>query len=201
MMKLYWSPRSPFVRKAMVCAHELGLANQIELVRRVAAMRVPNPAIMDHNPLSKIPTLVRADGTALFDSLVICQYLNELAGGDLFPASGDAKWQVLRWHALANGLLDLLVLWRNERDYEPLRTELLQAFATKTRACVARFEGDVELFGKVPPSIGSLTIGCALGYLDYRFPELEWRTQAPRLATWFGPVNARDSFRLTEPAD
>ena len=91
-MKLHWSPKSPYVRKVMICAHELGLVPKLELVRSVAAMLKPNPAIMADNPLSKIPTLVREDGTTLFDSIVICEYLNELADGTLFPTKGEARW-------------------------------------------------------------------------------------------------------------
>ena len=116
MMKLHWSPKSPYVRKVMICAHELGLADRIELVRSVAAMLKPNPRLMEDNPLSKIPTLVLPDGFALFDSAVICEYLNDLAGGSLFPSHGNDKWQALRWHAFGDGLLDAAILWRNERE-------------------------------------------------------------------------------------
>jgi hypothetical protein len=79
-------------------------------------MLKPNPEIMRDNPLSKIPTLVLDDGTALFDSIVICEYFNDLAGGPLFPQEGARKWQALRWHAFADGLLEILILWRNERE-------------------------------------------------------------------------------------
>ena len=87
-MKLHWSPKSPYVRKVMICAHELDLVPRLKLVRSVAAMLKPNPDIMRDNPLSKIPTLVLDDGTTLFDSIVICEYLNDLAGGPLFPHEG-----------------------------------------------------------------------------------------------------------------
>src|SRR5580704_19025968 len=80
-MKLHWSPRSPFVRKVMIAAHELGLVERIELVRSVAEMKRPNPAIMADNPLSKIPTMALGNGEPLFDSVVICEYLDDMAGG------------------------------------------------------------------------------------------------------------------------
>src|SRR2546430_16960265 len=114
-MKLHWSPRSPFVRKVMVAAHELGLAGKIECVRSVAAMSKPNPAIMLDNPLSKIPALVLGDGTVLVDSAVIVEYLDSLAGGGrLLAPAGRQRWLGLSRPALADGLLDLLVLLRHE---------------------------------------------------------------------------------------
>ncbi|MDX3907019.1 MAG: glutathione S-transferase N-terminal domain-containing protein [Pigmentiphaga sp.] len=133
-MKLHWSPKSPYVRKVMVCAHELQLADRLQLVRSVAAMLRPNPQIMRDNPLSKIPTLVLEDGSALFDSVVICEYFDTLAGGTLFPPRGARKWQALRWHALGDGLLDALILWRNENERaQAQRLEpLAQAFRAKT---------------------------------------------------------------------
>jgi glutathione S-transferase len=200
-MKLHWSPKSPYVRKVMICAHELGLVDRLELVRSVAAMQKPNPAIMADNPLSKIPTLVREDGSTLFDSVVICDYLNDLAGGTLFPRQGDAKWQALRWHALGDGLLDALILWRNEREREAPLKALLDAFELKTRACLARLDEEAQALGEAPLSIGQVTIGCALGYLDYRFGALGWREQAPRLASWHATLSRRPSFKTTEAID
>ena len=122
-MKLHWSPKSPYVRKVMICAHELGLVERLELVRSVAAMLKPNARLMVDNPLSKIPTLVLDDGFTLFDSVVICEYLNDLgAAARCSRAQGADKWQALRWHAFGDGLLDALILWRNEREREePLR--------------------------------------------------------------------------------
>jgi len=200
-MKLHWSPKSPYVRKVMICAHELDVLSRLELVRSVAAMLKPNPDIMADNPLSKIPTLVRADGSTLFDSVVICEYLNEQAGGTLFPEQTDARWQALRWHALGDGLLDALILWRNERERDqPLRT-LLDAFDVKTRACLRLLDEEAKALEDAPFSIGHVTLGCSLGYLDYRFGALGWRSLAPRLARWFSVLQARPSFQSTEPID
>jgi len=200
-MKLHWSPKSPYVRKVMICAHELGLVPRLELVRSVAAMSKPNPAIMADNPLSKIPTLVREDGRALFDSIVICEYLNALAAGALFPPQGEARWQALRWHALGDGLLDLLILWRNEREREHPSAALVDAFERKTRASLALLDAEAASLVDAPLSIGHVTLGCALGYLDYRFDTLGWRALAPRLADWFGTLQARPSFQATAPVD
>ncbi len=200
-LKLHWSPKSPYVRKVMVCAHELGLVERLELVRSVAAMLKPNPAIMADNPLSKIPTLVREDGSTLFDSVVICEYLNDLAGGTLFPQQGEAKWHALRWHAFGDGLLDALILWRNEREREVPLQPLLDAFALKTRAALKLLDAEAQALDVAPLSIGTITIGCALGYMDYRFGPFGWRDQAPHLAAWYATLSQRPSFQSTEAVD
>ena len=201
MMKLHWSPKSPYVRKVMVCANELGLVDRLELVRSVAAMLKPNPAIMQDNPLSKIPTLVLDDGRTLFDSIVICEYLNDLAQGTLFPQEPQAKWQALRWHALADGLLDALILWRNEREREQPLQVLMDAFVLKTQASLARLELEVEALEAAAFGIGHVSLCCVLGYLDYRFDALGWRASAPRLAVWYVAMQKKPSVKSTGPAD
>lgn len=200
-LTLHWSPKSPYVRKVMVCAHELGLVDRLELVRSVAAMLKPNLAIMAVNPLSKIPTLVREDGLVLFDSVVICEYLDDLAGGRLFPREGEARWQALRWHAFGDGLLDALILWRNERERAVPLQPLLDAFGMKVRASLELLDAEAAGLDAAPFSIGTLTIGCALGYIDYRFDALGWRSLAPRLAQWHVELCRRPSFQATEPID
>lgn len=200
MMKLHWSPRSPYVRKVLVCAHELGLFDQLQMQRSVAAMLTPNPNLMLDNPLSKIPTLVLEDGSTLFDSVVICEYLDALAQGNLFPR-GAARWPALRWHALGDGLLDALILWRNEREREQPLQPLLDAFAHKTRATLALLDAESALLGAADFSIGHIGVGCALGYIDYRFSQLHWREAAPRLAEWFARLQQRPSFARTMPVD
>ncbi|HSV46412.1 MAG TPA: glutathione S-transferase [Ramlibacter sp.] len=200
-LTLHWSPKSPYVRKVMVCAHELGLVHQLELVRSVAAMLKPNPALMAVNPLSKIPTLVREDGSVLFDSVVICEYLDHRGGGTLFPHSGETRWQALRWHAFGDGLLDALILWRNEREREVPLQGLLDAFELKVRASLQLLEAEAPALAQAPFSIGQITVGCALGYLDYRFGALGWRTLAPGLSSWFAQLCERPSFSATEPLD
>ncbi|MGF6525136.1 glutathione S-transferase [Variovorax sp. PvP013] len=200
-MTLHWSPKSPYVRKVMVCAHELGIVERLALVRSVAAMLKPNPAIMADNPLSKIPTLVRADGPPLFDSAVICEYLDAQAGGSLFPAGGEARWDALRRHALGDGLLDALILWRNERERAQPLPALIDAFELKTHAVLALLEREAAAPGAASIDIGDVAVGCALGYLDYRFGALDWRAASPRLAAWFEVLRARPSFQATEAAE
>lgn len=200
-MKLHWSPKSPYVRKVLVCAHELDCVADLELVRSVAAMSKPNPRLMQDNPLSKIPTLVCDDGFTLFDSVVICEYLNDRAGGSLFPKPAREKWQALRWAAFGDGLLDALILWRNERERATPLQDLLSAFELKTRACLRALDDEVLALADTPLSIGQVTIGCALGYIDYRFADMAWRDAAPRLAAWHAALSRRPSFERTAPVD
>lgn len=201
MPSLHWSPKSPYVRKVMVCAHELGIVDRLTLVRSVAAMLRPNAALMQVNPLSKIPALVLDDGRTLFDSAVICEYLNDTAGGSLFPSRGDAKWQALRWQALGDGLLDMLILWRNERERDHPLAALLSAFELKTRTTLVQLDHEAGSLAEAPFSIGQVTLACALAYLDYRFDALGWRAEAPRLAAWHARVATRPSFVATAPAE
>lgn len=200
-MKLHWSPKSPYVRKVMICAHELEVADRLELVRSVAAMLKPNARLMQDNPLSKIPTLVLDDGFTLFDSVVICEYLNDLATGSLFPKHGTDKWQALRWHALGDGLLDALILWRNERERAVPLAPLIDAFELKTRAALKLLDDEAQALAETPFSIGHVTVACALGYADYRFDAFGWRKLAPRLSEWNAEISKRPSMQNTEPVD
>jgi glutathione S-transferase len=194
-MTLHWSPRSPFVRKVMVFAHETGLADRIATVRTVVAMTSPNRDLLPENPLGKIPTLRLADGGVLYDSGVICEYLDTLHGGPrLIPAEGPARWVELRRHALGTGLLDLLVLWRNERDKAQPLPALLEAFALKTRATLAAIEGEIA---EVPHGLARITFAVLGGYLDFRFADLDWRAACPRLAAFHADFAERPSMRAT----
>lgn len=203
-MKLHWSPRSPYVRKVMIAAHELGLAERITCIRSVAALAMPNPIIMADNPLSKIPTLVLDDGDVLLDSRTIVDYLDGLAGpGMLIPIEPAARRRALSRQALADGLLDLLILWRNERAKPAERqTEAwIAAFATKTEATLDRFERQTAETAPTGFGIGEIALGCALSYADFRFPELRWRHDRPGLAGWHARFATRPSARATEAVD
>lgn len=203
MPLLHWSPRSPFVRKVMVAAHELELVEQISLRRTVVRMSDPNRELMERNPLGKIPTLELADGMVLCESVVICEYLDEMAGGGrLFP-HGAARWQALWLHAMASGLLDLLILWRNERDKPAERqtASWLDSFSLKTRYSLDRFEAEAPALAERPFDIGHIALGCCLSYLDFRFSDLAWREGRVRLAAWHDSFRARPSAIATEIAD
>lgn len=203
-MKLHWGPISPFVRKVMITAHETGLVDRITLVRSPVAMNKTHPGVMEANPLSKIPTLITDDGTAWFDSDVICEYLDGLDGVHdrprLFPLEGDARWTALRWNALASGLIDALVLWRNERMRPEAHRSVptLVAYAQKIDATLAWIERGIGDFGQRPFNIGHVALGCALGYLDLRFDDLAWRDGRPRTAAWMGLFMQRPSAQATQ---
>ncbi len=202
-MKLHWSPRSPFVRKVMVAAHELGLADRVETVRTVVQMTSPNPALLPDNPIGKIPTLLLDDGEAIYDSLTIIEYLDHLGHGTLFPLPGPARWRALTWHALGQGFMDLLILWRNERD-KPAGQQTpawLDSFAVKTAATLDHLEALAPELERMPFGVGHIAIGCALGYLDFRFDALGWRTGRPALAAWHQAFCARPSVLATEVVD
>lgn len=203
-MKLYWSTRSPFARKVTVAAHELGLAARIDLVPIVVGMSAPNAEVMAANPLSKIPTLILDDGSALYDSLVIIEYLDGLSGAPrLVPGERQARLATLKRHALGNGLLDLLVLWRNERDRpSPYGSPAhLAAYAVKADAALDALQRDADAIASTPFDVAHIAVGCALSYLDFRFPTLDWRAGRPRLAAWHSTFAARDSARATEHRD
>lgn len=196
-MQLHWSPRSPYVRKVMIAAHELGIVDQMTLVRSVAAMLKPNLELMELNPLSKIPTLVLDDGSTLWDSVVICEYLNASKGGSLFPVASGTRWQALRWHALGDGMLDALILWRNEREREVPLPALITAFELKINKAIALLDAETSALSENTFGIGHIALVSALSYIDFRFSSLQWQQRAPRLANWFATQQQRNSVRAT----
>jgi glutathione S-transferase len=201
-MKLHWSPRSPFVRKVMIMAHETGLVDRLDCVRTVVATTKPHAALMQENPLSKIPTLVLDDGTILYDSPVICEYLDHLhTGPRLVPSSLPERMTALRRQALGDGFLDFLLLWRNERE-RPHPSEVhLASYAAKHAAVLGALDDEAASLAATPFSVGHIAIGCALSYLDFRFSDDDWRGRHPRIATWHATFAARPSVRATDPVD
>jgi len=203
-MKLYWSSRSPFVRKVMIFAHECGLAARIDCVRTLVAMNKPNAALLPINPTGKIPTLVLDDGSVLYDSTVICEYLDSLHKGRLlFPEGGPARWTALRRHAVGNNLTDNLMLWRNEMLRPPVQQspETLAAFELKVRNAVAALDQEAAALANDAISIGHVAIACALGYIDFRFADLGWRRGHDRIAGWYETFAQRPSMTLTAHVD
>ena len=203
-MKLYWSSRSPFVRKVMAFAHECGVAARIECVPTLVAMTQPNADLLKINPTGKIPTLLLDDGSPLYDSTVICEYLDSLHDGrKLFPESGLERWTALRRHALGNNLLDNLMLWRNEtlRPQSQQSLETLAAFDLKVRNAVAALDREADTLTADPVGIGHVTIACALSYSDFRFAHLGWRRGNDRIAHWFDAFAQRPSMVNTAHVD
>lgn len=203
-MKLLWSSRSPFVRKVMVFAHETGLASRIECARTVVAPAKPNAEVMAFNPLSKLPTLIMDDGRALYDSPVICEYLDGLHDGSrLFPAEGAVRLEALRRQAFGDGIMDFLLVWLSERSRpaEQQSAPLLEACRLKLKVALDTVEADADALARTPFGIGHVAIGCALGYADFRFGGEAWRVGRPRLAAWTDATHARPSFQATQHAD
>lgn len=199
-MKLHWSPRSPYVRKVMVVAHERGLADRLELIRSPVAMTAPHAGVMKDNPLSKIPTLITDSGEVLYDSITICEYLDHLAGKPtLFPAPGPDRWLAMRRHALGNGFIDMLIFFRDERARpDGARSQPhIDAYGIKAKATLDALEREADALAAAPVSIGTLTIAIALGYLDFRFGDLKWRDGRPRLTAFEKAYMARPSIAKT----
>jgi glutathione S-transferase len=204
-MKLHWSPRSPFVRKVMIFVHEVGLLERVEKIRSVTAMLRPNLELMRWNPWSKIPTLITDEGQVLFDSDVICEYLDSLhKGPKLLPAEAAVRWPALRWRAFGSEMLDVLILWRNERERQPERQlpQLIESFSLKLATGLDFLEREAPDLAVAPFSVGHIAIGCALSYLEQRFADHEWRTPHPQLANWHSVLfKQRPSVLATEPYD
>lgn len=198
-MKLRYSATSPYVRKVMMVAIECGLESAVE--KQPTDAWSPETDLPKDNPLGKVPALVLADGTTLFDSPVICEYLDTLHdGARLFPAVGPDRWKALRLQALADGLNDAAVALRLE-SVRP-DGERSEKWMNRQRAAVLRsldaLEGEAGSLGETP-TIGTIAVAAALGYIDFRFADLGWRETRPALARWFEPVSARDSYRRTAP--
>src|SRR5260370_17085129 len=169
-MKLHWSRRSLFVRKVMIVAYERRLVDRLVCVRTVAALTNPHAELMKDNPLSKIPTLVLDDGTVLYDSPVICEYLDALDGQpQLFPLERSARMLALRRQALGDGFLDLLVLTRNERLRAEPSDVYLASAAVRTAAVLDNLEREAEAPPGTTLTIGHIPIACALFSLHFPF--------------------------------
>jgi len=199
-MKLCYSPTSPYVRKVMVIAIETGLDAQIEILTK--NVWAPDTDMVSINPIGKVPALVLDNGNALFDSPVICEYLDSIGNGGFFPKEGDVRWNALRLQALADGVMDaaILRLLEGKRD-EGTRSE---NWIARQKAAMERgldaLENDLDsLSGNL--TIGGITVGIMLSYLDFRFAVDHWRATRPGLADWYEGFASRPSVVATEPKD
>jgi len=197
-MKLLYSHTSPFARKCRVVAMEVGLAERVENVMTIPTD--PKSGVDKANPLNKIPALIRDDGTTLYDSPVICEYLNDMGKGGMFPAGGEARWQALRRQALGDGIMDAAILRRQEamRPEGQRSPDWDKRQRTKIDQALADFERD-----KLPASldIGTITVAIALDYLDFRFKAEDWRAAHPKLAQWHKAFSSRPSLQSSLPKD
>lgn len=203
-LKLFYSPRSPFVRKVMIVLHETDLLDEVELVREVVALHLqPNPAVMAQNTLGKIPVMVLETGDSLFDSRVICEYLDRRTNTGIFPEDLEPRIKHLQWQALGDGLTDILLLWRTEltRPGGPW-ADVTNSWSEKVRKTMARLESVAPQLAELPFGIGQIAIVCALGQLDFRWPDCAWRTYFPSLADCAENWSKRSSvFQTAVPAD
>jgi len=193
---LHWSPTSPYVRKVMAAAHELGLADRFDLVPTRPETVVADVAA--DNPLGRVPALMLPDGTTIFDSLVIAEFLNETAGGALFPPRGPERWRTLTLHALGQGVIDAAIAIVAEG-----RRPAAERSAAWTAARQAEIGRALDAAERAPPGagadIGTLTLAVALGYLDFRQPERAWRPGRPGLARWYEAFAQRPAMQATKP--
>lgn len=203
-MKLYFSPASPYVRKVLACAIELDLEHCIERLPCSVHVIRRDVDVVSHNPLGQVPTLITDGGKVLYDSRVICEYLDALAGGGrLFPVSIEHRFDALTQQAAADGLLDAAILGRQEltirppdKSWDPWR----QAQLAKITSALDRMQAWSFAFGD-RIDIGTLTTACALGYLEFRYPDLDWRSGRTALADWFQTIRSRPSMARTLPGE
>lgn len=200
-MKMYHSTTSPFVRKCMFIAHHLGLADRIEKLPSAAHPVNRDQSILPANPLGQVPTLITDDGMALFDSRVVCEYLDHLGNGEFFAAQGPARWRILSEQSLADGILDAALLSRYEGAVRPENLRWADWTAgqmDKIAIGLAHFEKTIDPQA-LRIDIGTVALGCALGYLDFRFGDFGWRARYPNLALWYETFAALPEMRATMP--
>jgi len=200
-MRAHVNPASPFARKVRVVVRECNLGARVQEMDTAVSPVAPNRELAAANPLVKIPALLLDDGVTLYDSRVICEYLDSVAGAGLFPASGTARWEALRLQALCDGILDAAVLTRYETAARP---EALR-WSEWIDGQRAKIDGGLDALAREQPGwgsafgIGQIAAACVLGYLDFRFPQLDWRSARPGLKTWYETVATRPSLRETAP--
>ncbi|WP_460140776.1 glutathione S-transferase [Pseudomonas sp. S2_E01] len=202
-MILYHNPLSPFVRKVMVLLHETGQQDRVALQNCVLTPVDPDQALIDDNPLSKIPALRLADGSVIHDSRVILDYLDhQHVGNPLIPREGSARWRRLTLASMADGIMDAAVLVRYEvalRAPQKHWAEWLDGQRDKIRRALALLEKDAIAELTSHFDVAAISVACALGYIDLRHPDLAWREANPQLAAWFFEVSQRPSMLATMP--
>jgi glutathione S-transferase len=202
-MKLYYAQKSPFVRKVLVVANEIGIAERFDKLDCSTTTPI-NPDRSNPNPLNKLPAIELDDGTLLFDSPVVCEYLDaEFGDGSIFPSEPAAKWTALRLQALADGLLDAAVLLRYETHLRPdsLRwNEWAIGQMGKIDGALADMENYAASYGD-RVDIGTISVACAVAYLDFRYKDKNWRAICPKLADWYDTFVKRPSMQATQPPE
>jgi glutathione S-transferase len=201
-MKLYFSGASPYVRKVQVTAIETGLDAKIEHAPITVGPTKPDPSYGAENPLYKVPTLVTDGGEVLYDSPVICDYLDSLHdGAKLIPPSGGARWRALRLEALADGMTEAGLLIRYElllRPEDKRSADWMAGQAAKVNTGLDSLERDIEQLSG-PLTIGQIAVGCCIGWLDFRKPVGDPLDKRPNLASWYRQFLKRPSMAATMP--
>jgi len=200
MVTLRTSFGSPFGRKARIAVSVLGLDGKVKV--EPASTQDDSDPLPQQNPLGKVPVLILDDGSTLFDSPVVLEYLDTFAGGGrILPNDTKARFEALRLEALADGILDAGILIVYEGRYRPPEMAVkgwLDRQSGKVARALTSLEGAQQSFDS-PPTVGQITLACALGYLDFRFKG-EWRKTHPRLVTWLDNFSARvPAFAATVP--
>jgi len=198
-MKLYSHPVSPFARKARIIAHELDIKLDV-----IDVQARNDESLRRLNPLKQIPILVLDDGSSLFDSPVICEYLNHAGGGKFFPGMNifrhtSGRWKALGLAALGDGIADAAVTLRYELTEPEERRN-----PGRMERCKATIAAGIDALERVnfakDPTIGEIAVACALGYLDFRLPDLDWKGSPPKLAAWYTRFCEYPSMKATQPA-
>ena len=196
-MKITASGASPYVRKAMACAIARGIDSQLEKW----TIATTDPVLSHSNPLGKIPTLVTDEGVALFDSPVICEFLDSIGSAPaLFPAAGPARWAALRLQAIGDGILDASQPRRRELalPQDEGRVGYIDLQRGKVARAVDVLEKEAASLGALK-TIGDIAVACALGYLDFRFAHEPWRPGHPKLEAWYSSVVSLPPMAKTMP--
>ena len=200
-MRLYHNPASPYVRKVRALLAEAGRAEAVELLPVAGHPTEPGTLPVHSNPLGKIPALERPDGPTLFDSRVICRFLDHEFGAGLYPGP-PALWQTLTLEALADGMMDaaVLMVYETRSRAEGARDSAwVEAQWAKIARAMAALEAEwmSHLAGR--PDMGQIAVACALGYLDFRHAGRDWRAAHPALADWHADIMRRESLAATVP--
>ena len=199
-MKLYHSPTSPFGRKVMALILETGLSGRVEIIAASGSPLAPGTLPTGLNPLGKIPALVRDGGGVIYDSRVICRYLDDLTQAGLYPA--DRLWEVLTLEAMADGILEAALLMVYETRLRPEDKRFgdwVEAQWTKIGRALTALEGNGIARLSGPVDMGQIALGCALGYLDFRHGSRNWREGRPDLAAWEAGFVTRPAMKATVP--
>ncbi|WP_226454488.1 glutathione S-transferase N-terminal domain-containing protein [Pseudomonas sp. AF03-9] len=202
-MTLFHNPASPFVRKVRVLLIETGQQDRVALQATLPTPVQPDLQVVQGNPVGKIPALRLADGSMLHDSRVILDYLDhQHVGNPLIPRDGSARWRRLTLASMADGIMDAAVLVRYETAMRPVQKhwdQWLDEQRNKIRRSVAELEAEAIAELASHFDIAAISVACALGYLDFRHPDLQWRLDNPQLAAWYAEVSQRPSMLETQP--